>query len=113
MSSAAISSQQQQAEAQRQWDREEWEALQRLAQSLDYSRLVTVLRRHLAVSEGKRNDLFRPEAQVADANQVLRQQAYWQGYADGLGFAIRFPEAVAAATLESDQRPILQPTEGR
>lgn len=70
--------------------------------------LQTVARRHLQVSEGKRNDLFRPEAKVDDANHVLRQQAYWQGYGDALAFFIRLPEVVAAAQAESDRVPVMK-----
>lgn len=70
--------------------------------------LRTVAGRHLQVSEGKRNDLFRPEQTKGDANVVLRQQAYWQGYCDALAFFIRLPEVVAAASAESDRVPVLK-----
>jgi hypothetical protein len=66
------------------------------------------------VAEGKRNDLFRPESKVEDANVVLRQQAYWQGYCDGLGMAVRLPEAVAATNVDEHGVPIVSTVgEGR
>lgn len=81
------------------WDKEEWEALQRLAGNLDFRSLRTVLGRHVVASENRRNELLRPENDVADPHLTLRQQAYWQGYADALMFVIRLPEVMAQATV--------------
>jgi hypothetical protein len=56
-----------------------------------------VLLRHQRVQEGQRNDLFRPENEVTDANLMLRKQAYYQGYMDALQFVVRLGEMIERA----------------
>lgn len=70
-------------------ERAERESLQRLVRSPDWEVLTVVLHRHQRVQEGQRNDLFRPDKEMRDAELVLRQQSYYQGYMDALQFIIR------------------------
>lgn len=56
-----------------------------------------MLLRHQRVQEGQRNDLFRPETEVTDANLMLRKQAYYQGYMDAMQFVIRLGEMMDRA----------------